>query len=251
MQEVTIPTKPFPFHPSLFSPITCFFHFQGLNLLELATHLEQKATQLKCEGLGHIEIALAGTDTFSLIEIVQAHFGHVKPSESEQEEDVFVEEEKASGTSKEVTAKSKEVGKLATAELVLPFQSIPLVIVGIPTNYLPLCDLKSHSCYHSQVPPCNPDFAQEAATCNHVWHDHLNVALTWLYCSFEDNPKMHWLSTIAWEHHTMKHLKDNLPFSQMILLFLRNSYYKLVVMLLLAHPNKFYLMKKLETRHSH
>ena len=37
--------------------------------MELAAHLEGKATQLRWEGLGKINIALAGTDTSSLLEI--------------------------------------------------------------------------------------------------------------------------------------------------------------------------------------
>ena len=156
-------------------------------------------------------MALASTDTSSLLEILQAHFGHVEPSESDEEEDVFVEEEKASGTSEEITAKSKEVGNLATAELVFPLQSIPPVIVGIPENYLPLHGPQTQSHYHCQVSPYSLDFAQKAATCNYVQLDHLNLALACLYCSFEDNSKMCWYSTTAWKHHTMKHLKDNLP----------------------------------------
>ena len=31
-----------------------FLYLQGLNLLELAAHLEEKAAQLRCEGLGRI-----------------------------------------------------------------------------------------------------------------------------------------------------------------------------------------------------
>ena len=82
--------------------------------------------------------AFAGTNTSSLLEILQAHFGYVNPSESVEEEDVSFEEEKASGTSEDVSVKSKEVGNLATTELVFPFQSIPLVTMDIPKNYLPL-----------------------------------------------------------------------------------------------------------------
>ena len=37
------------------------------------------------------------------------------------------------------------------------------------------------------------------------------MALAFLYCSFEDNPRMHWYSTTTWENHTAKHHKDNLP----------------------------------------
>ena len=51
--------------------------FEGLNLLKLAAHLKEKAAQLRCKGLGCIKIALAVTDTSSLLEILEGHFGHV------------------------------------------------------------------------------------------------------------------------------------------------------------------------------
>ena len=41
-------------------------------------------------------MALAGTDTSSLLEILQVHFGHVASSESDEEENVLVEEKKTS-----------------------------------------------------------------------------------------------------------------------------------------------------------
>ena len=50
--------------------------------MELAAHLEEKAAQLRHEGLGHIEIALAGMDASSLLEFLQGYFGHVDTSES-------------------------------------------------------------------------------------------------------------------------------------------------------------------------
>ena len=46
---------------------------------------------------------------------------------------------------------------------------------------------------------------------NHVHCDHLNISLACLYCSFENNPKMQWYSASAWEHRSLKHLKENLP----------------------------------------
>ena len=52
-------------------------YFQGLNLLELTAHLEEKAAQLRNEGLDRIKIALAGMDTSSLLEILQEYFGYV------------------------------------------------------------------------------------------------------------------------------------------------------------------------------
>ena len=142
------------------------------------------------------------------------HFSHVGLIESSHEEgDVPAEEDQEEeGAAKKIQArKAKEMCNLASTELVFPFKSILLVIAGIPNNFLPLCGPEIQSHYHCQVHQCNLDFAQKTAACTHVQHDHLNMALACRYCSFEDNPKMHWYSTTAWGNHTMKHLKDNLP----------------------------------------
>ena len=80
--------------------------------------------------------------------------------------------------------------------------------------YLPLCGPETLSQYHCQVPSCTLEFTQKAAACNHVHHDPLNIALialACLYCSFNNTPKMQWYSASVWEHHSLKHLKDNLP----------------------------------------
>ena len=45
--------------------------------MELSAHLEEKAAQLRHEGLGRIKMALAGTDTSSLLEILEEHFGYM------------------------------------------------------------------------------------------------------------------------------------------------------------------------------
>ena len=127
------------------------------------------------------------------------------------EENVLAEEEKTYVIVEEIIAKPLEVGNLITAELVFLFKSSPLVVFGIPEIYLPLCGPKTLSHYPCQVPSCTPDFAQKAVACNHVHCDHLNVALACLYCIFKSNPKMHWYNASAWEHHSLKNLKDNLP----------------------------------------
>ena len=63
----------------------------------------------------------------------------------------------------------KEIGHLATAELVFPFQTTPLVIVGFPKNYLPLHGPEDPILLPLPSPlTCYVDFAQKAATCNHV-----------------------------------------------------------------------------------
>ena len=87
---------------------------------------KQKAAQLRCEGLGQIKIALAGTDTSSLLEILQAHFGHVASLESDEEESMLEEEEKTSEVVEEIIAKPLEAGNLVTAELVFPLSPLLL-----------------------------------------------------------------------------------------------------------------------------
>ena len=113
--------------------------------------------------------------------------------------------------SRKISATLPDIGGLATAELVFPLKPIPTVITGLPEPFLPHCGPETLSWYHCQFPSCSLEFSQKAAACNHICHDHLNIALACLYCSFENNPKMWWCSASAWEHHTLKHLKKNLP----------------------------------------
>ena len=51
-------------------------------LIELATHLEEKAAKLKCEGLGKIKIALAGCNTSSLLDTLEGAFGSIDLEET-------------------------------------------------------------------------------------------------------------------------------------------------------------------------
>ena len=46
-------------------------------MIELATHLEEKAARLKCEGLGKIKIALTGFNTSSLLDTLEGAFGSI------------------------------------------------------------------------------------------------------------------------------------------------------------------------------
>ena len=102
-------------------------------------------------------------------------------------------------------------GGLASAELVFPFKSVPTVMAGIPEPFLPVCGLETLSVYHCQFPSCTLEFFQNVAACSHIHHDHLNITLACLCCSFEHNPKLCWYSASAWEHHTSTHTKENLP----------------------------------------
>ena len=120
-------------------------------------------------------------------------------------------EEKTSNVLENVPTTLPNVNGLAMVELVFPLKSIPIVIAGLPESYLPLHGPETLSQYCCQFPTCTLEFSQKEAVCNHICHDHLNVALTCLYCSFENNPKMWWYSASAWKHHSLKHLKENLP----------------------------------------
>ena len=74
-------------------------------------------------------------DIPSLLKSLQAHFGCVASSESDKEENVLVEEEKTSEAVEEAVAEPKEVGNLATAELVFPFLLL-LLLVSLKCIYL-------------------------------------------------------------------------------------------------------------------
>ena len=153
--------------------------------------------------------------TSSLLKILKGCFGYVdldtsqSTASTEKAEKEVVEE--TSTPSKQIPATLSSSGGLATAELVFPLKSTPAATAGLCKAYLPICGPETLSQYHCQFPSCSLQFFQKAATCNHVHHDHLNVALACLYCSFEHNPKMQWHSASPWEHHTLVHSKENLP----------------------------------------
>ena len=177
-----------------------------MNLLELATHLERKAAHLCLEGLGKIKMALAGCDTSSLIKILEGAFSHIDSDTAStiSADDIPVQKPTTSPTSTEekssekIPTTSSGESSLAKAELVFLLKSLSPVVTGIPESLLPLCGPETLSCYRCQYPSCDDEFSQKAVACNHVCHDHLHVALTCLYCSANNSPKMQWYSTSAW-----------------------------------------------------
>ena len=177
-------------------------YFQGLTLLELTGQLEGKAAKLRHEGLGKVKIALAGTNTSFLLDIVEGCFGQKDPDTSQST---------ISNIPEKTPPTLPTSGGVATAELVFPLKSVSTVIAGIPESLLPVHGLETLSLYCCQFTSCTLEFSQKAAACNHVGCDHLIVALACLYCSFEHNPKIRWHSASAWEHHTSTHSKENLP----------------------------------------
>ena len=177
-------------------------------MIELATHLEEKAAKLKCKGLGKIKIALAGCNTSSLIDTLQEAFGiidigTISLASIPETKEVIMEDIPS-------TPFPTDSGPLEV-ELVFPTQVIPLIIAGIPESLLPICGPETQSRYRCQFTDCTQIFLQKAAVCTHVCWDHLNVALACLYCSGREDPKMQWFSASAWEKHVHKHSQDGLP----------------------------------------
>ena len=166
-----------------------------MTLLELAAHLESKAAQLKWEGLSKIKIALAGTDTSSLMRLLEGCFGSVELSPPSPPASTKVAEPPEEHPAEEVAGSdpSSPVAEssLATVELVFPVKSIPLIVAGIPEVFLPLHGPETLSHYRCQYPHYIQAFSQKVAACNHICRNHLNVALACIYCSSKENPKMH------------------------------------------------------------
>ena len=158
--------------------------------------MENKAAKLRHEGLGKVKIALASTNTSFLLDILEGCFDHKDLDTSQST--ISIEEMGTEATLEDVTSNIPEKtppilpasGGLATAELVFPLKSVSTVIAGIPEAFLPVHGLQTLSLYRCQFPSCTLEFSQKAAACNHIQHDHLNVALACLYCSFEHNPKI-------------------------------------------------------------
>ena len=115
-----------------------YIYFQGIHLLELASHLEKEAAQLCREGLEKIKMALVGTDTSLLLGILGGSFGYVDlntttssaPAEiTEAPTTQLTTTEKSSEEPLEkVPVAPSEESSLAPAELVLPLKSVPLMI---------------------------------------------------------------------------------------------------------------------------
>ena len=163
-------------------------------MIELATHLEEKAARLKCKGLGKIKIALAGCNTSSLIDTLEGAFGiidmgTISLASIPKTKEVITEDIP-------LTPSPTDSGPLEVV-LVFPARVIPLVIAGIPESLLPIHGPEMLTCYRCQFTDCTQIFLQKAATCTHVCRGHLNVPIACLYCSGRENPKMQWFSASA------------------------------------------------------
>ena len=124
-------------------------------MIELATHLEEKAARLKHEGLGKIKIALAGCNTSSLIDTLEGAFGiidigTISLASIPKTKEVITEDIP-------LTPSPTDSGPLEV-ELVFPTQVIPLVIAGIPESLLPIRGPEMQSCYRCQFTDCTQIF---------------------------------------------------------------------------------------------
>ena len=122
-------------------------------MLELVAHLEGEAARLRCEGLGKVQVALTGTNTSFLLDILEGCFGQQDPATSQST--ISLEEVGANIPVEDVTSNIPEKtspsipvsGGLAAAELVFPLKSVPAGIAGIPEPFLPICGLETLSLY--------------------------------------------------------------------------------------------------------
>ena len=109
--------------------------------------------RLRHEGLGKVKVALAGTNTSFLLDILEGCFGQQDPDTSQST--ISLEEAEANTSVEDATpitpGKSSPSipvsGGLAAAELVFPLKSIPAVIASIPEPFLPVCGLETLSLY--------------------------------------------------------------------------------------------------------
>ena len=119
--------------------------------MELAAHLEGKAARLRHKGLGKVKVALAGTNTSFLLDILEGYFGQQDPDTSqstisleEVEADISVEDV-TSNIPKKIFPSVPVSGSLAATELVFPLKLVPTVIAGIPEPFLPVHGLETLS----------------------------------------------------------------------------------------------------------
>ena len=131
-----------------------------MTLLELAAHLEGKVAQSKWEGLSKIKITLTGTDTSSLTRLPEGCLVvwnqvllHLLLLMSQYLQKNIQLRKSESVPSLPITESS-----LATAELVFPMKSIPLVVAGITEVFLPLCSPETLSHYRCQYPIVHKPF---------------------------------------------------------------------------------------------
>ena len=96
-----------------------------MTLIELVTHLEEKAARLKHEGLGKIKIALAGCNMSSLLDALEGTFGFVDQENVSTASTSEMKEPTKEVPLSSIILSSEESG-LIGAKLVFPCKPFPL-----------------------------------------------------------------------------------------------------------------------------
>ena len=116
-------------------------------------------------------MALVGTETSSLLEILEGSFGHVdletsitsSSIETSIKKSTMDEQlsEKTSETAGKTSVSPSDERGVASAELVFPVKSTPLIIAGLPKSFLQICGLETLSCHRYQYPSCTLEFSKK------------------------------------------------------------------------------------------
>ena len=220
----------------LLPPLWPIFHLQALRLLRLANELEGKVVALK-EALQHLTIALVGTDTCGLVQLLTMFFGTgaegedpfnfldgaplIKQplpltSESSDDDEASTSASTASKPSTSTAATAPRAPRikkqsfddlcdLSEAIIMLPLEK-SLHETGIPGNMLPARDKihrtpKGGSLYLCRHPRCadRPYSGDLPGYGSHFRRVHLGICLGCPYCP----DRRYWNST-GW----LKHMKE-------------------------------------------
>ena len=215
--------------PSLSPSSLCLGHLliylQALQLLRLANELEGKVVALKKEALQHITIALAGSDTSGLFQLLTMFFGTGEADEdpfnfldgallikqplpltSESSDDEEVPASQPTTSASRVPRVKKQTFEdlcdLNEAIIMLP-QEKSLHETGIPDDMLPSRDKVHHtakggSLYLCKHPKCvdHPYSGDLPGYGSHFRRVHLGICLGCPYC-----PDRHYWNSTGWLTH--------------------------------------------------
>ena len=233
------PPQPWLNSPALSPSSLCsgclLLYLQALRLLRLANELEGKVVALKKEALQHITIALAGSDTSGLFQLLTMFFGTGEAdedpfnfldgaplikqplpltSESSDDEEVPASQPTTSRPSASTSASRvprvkkqtfEDLCDLNEAIIMLPMEK-SLHETGIPDDMLPARDkvyrtTKGGSLYFCKHPRCvdRPYSGDLPGYGSHFHRVHLGICLGCPYC-----PDRHYWNSIGW----LKHMKE-------------------------------------------
>ena len=222
----------------------CVLSFQSFRLLRLSAELESRAASLRREGLQCLTLALAGTNSKGLWDMLMSFFGteadkddvwsYIDPkskvarpldlesTDGEEEEDDKVDEATASTSTAETPKVSiprapqvvrQDVCSLEEAIRVYPTDPKTLISTGIPPHLLVKREAKTSgasgaSIYQCKHPECSPVFISKggpAGLYSHLRRHHLGMCLV---CPYHSD-KLYWAAG-GWKSH-MEKLHPSVP----------------------------------------